>query len=705
MKHSPCHLIMSTLCWCFCTFSKARPPEIDLSENILKEYVFTGQPKCWHVYVKGTLLRLFQNLPEASWKLYESVRKYMLEYSFVLVVSSNAWFSKPLQMTNNSGSIHTITKYPFVFLHLVHMIQMKKPDDRQWDWRFALPWKLVGNIHLRDKAQTWMSHTHFSTNQTVVFQLDHPLRLNVTFYHIYFSAEINPNCSVAHLSVTSFVSNDTFRLTFCGTHSNMNMFPPSNVLVIHQLIFQPPEVRRQFCNTRFSYTVIDKSRIASLQLPAQLPLTCCVLLPQTSLIVVTISLLVRKLDKIAIKWKCHNWHLLNIHDGPGMKSHLLHSIATLGTKQAFTATTQTFQAVVIFLQTMSLRVSTDWLKYSEISQETHADHWLDSVSSTTVHFPNTFECTSPTRTLCVVKATALKDHQLNVTVVRMDENGDVNTVDCSLRGVTIFAHIQSLSTEDTVTHCPKPRFEIFGSDQDMYHKYYAPVSGVVLLFYAYKEYGNISVDLLLSSTKCKVAPVNICHKTLNQNMNWTIPGVLHIQSHTTPDHPGVGDVHRMKMSLHVDQCVILQFHHGNHSASKCRWTRLEVLGENGKSMRHDTSVSGFFRGKKTSPLRKSKSATRLCFTFVCTATWCLGCPRTFLLSYTLVHENDLICYFLSTPMKPNVCPSVSLDSISKHPVVDNTKTPVVTKQKQGFHSFWPREGQTFFGYFYPIVWC
>ncbi len=408
--------------------------------------------------------------------------------------------------------------------------------------------------------QTNRDINFYGFEEKVIFKLSMYLALNVTFekiaigYMNFYREDIG---SVA-------VKDANFSFTFWGTHSMVDIYTHScNVLVTIQA-----EPRVQY-DVHAMYSVIDQQTLASFShninnITKKPSLGVHFISMDISLFWFHFEFL--KVYRVQLKVRQATqkpFSQFHVHDGPGKKNKVVGQIFKTNNEYVFITTT--FQCLVTVWSLNSKIQGMNLIAGATGRPEAHEKcrSTINSNNSVIVFSSKTkVNNTNP----YFVEIIPSSFH-VNITIKNIKHKGVVN-VDCLYAGLAVY-EIQSSAQElSTVCH----------ADQQYKHRpVYSSYASVLLVFYAYSEYGHVSISLSASTTKCKVMKINICVFNypceLTNNMDCSfLQSSPHLQSNCFPSKEGKHypclarlDIDRATTNANIhlknESCMVVQLNH------------------------------------------------------------------------------------------------------------------------------------------------
>lgn len=399
------------------------------------------------------------------------------------------------------------------------------------------------------------------------FNLDPFFRSNMSFNYIYFSAiDINA-CHFGNLTVldsyygtiiwnkryTSVLLQSKYNFSFCGIHSTTVIY--SKYARVAAITYYLAYV---YSEIKLSFSVIDNQKIFNIPqrpefnflgsgMKKNIQVNCIwsVRFIHTAIDLNIYRIVVSKLLVISVRIKMLKKLPLDVYDGPGILSKMIASKTSILNKpnDAILVTTS-FQCVILMYNHSAL-ITFSSLDYDKnnISQ----NFLLVPGSSLNITYPN--DCSIDVDIMCYFEVETDPGFQLNVSVANMMYSGENNTANCSFAGVAAYNNQTEISTNCIKIHSS---FEIAKKNYPYYvfQNVYSSYNSLVLVLYSYKQYGNINISLLISTTTCKPKQANFCDepfaKSEGNNKQLFLTALI---TKTT----------KFVTSHNEEQCIILQF--------------------------------------------------------------------------------------------------------------------------------------------------
>ncbi len=423
------------------------------------------------------------------------------------------------------------------------------------------------------KKYSFYLHTYLRLNITI-------LKLEVLSYHI-------SKCTHDYIAVQSLSLSRNNSIKFCGKHSSgTNVFPPSHWVILTE-IFDIILKRKIFV---FSHSVMDQSIIESQSNSAQgshdfvlAPLSTYYWF-QGKEITQTFLLRAQHLEYIHVCTSLASESGFTVLDGPGKKSaEILPSWIPRG-KEIYIST-----SFVVFLSFTT--------KFFDPLQKIEFKIYLlecEFLQAEDVTEAMLLPVNTKKNTQCLGLA-AMQGNSFNITFSDYKYTGDPNTFMCDFAGVALynvlFKNNYQLVTTECVKVLEKHVFEhicgcnflwgltLIHNKEDRKFTYpqqndsksvFSSAELVHLVWYSFKEFGFLSVNVSISFTSCTIETVgsDIINKT------------------------------QCEFKFSHDQCIIVQMLHWQQKrGASCRNLYFEFYLKN--KQHYSLSAVGFIEGRYT----------------------------------------------------------------------------------------------------------
>ena len=322
----------------------------------------------------------------------------------------------------------------------------------------------------------------------ILFTLNKNLCLNLTFLQIHFGFRHLHTCAVGEVRVTSHTTNkEGFR--YCGIQSNIINYPQNRKVSIFLTTLTGKKIKTTIYNVTLFYSVIDVKRIVTLQkhtLPWQNLVWNLYLVPK-DVRVMKFGLITKKYQHFMIKFTNESGLIIELFDGPGTSS------TNIFKNNHEYHITSTFQSIIYLLIPSTKELNTECgFKFLTVSNNVSMNIKLSNL------YPHEISHTFTKYELWKI----LSYDVVNLTITNLTYTG-FNDLSCTFAGIIVYSLNKDLYTEIT-TECIS--FHNIFTYRDIYSK----SNETILVFYSYKEYGNLSMTIQLSTTKCKPVTINTC---------------------------------------------------------------------------------------------------------------------------------------------------------------------------------------------------
>ena len=204
-----------------------------------------------------------------------------------------------------------------------------------------------------------------------------------------------------------------------------------------------------------------------------------------------------KLYKLMIQFGYYLENDIVIHDGPGFKNNILEPLAKNKTEPSHKLYfTSSFQCMIHIVKKHQTSFS-NTLRYTSMKQSNITKMYFNSNETKVIKLPNSIM----NHGIGIFEISVPSDFYVNVSILNFKYQGfRIST--CRFAGLTTYNYINNYYKEIS-TVC-KPHYNIYKS-----RKMYSETARMALVFYQYKEYSTIEVEILLSVTRCNPLPFDI----------------------------------------------------------------------------------------------------------------------------------------------------------------------------------------------------
>ena len=340
------------------------------------------------------------------------------------------------------------------------------------------------------RRKLWkFSYKHLKAGEDkILFTLNEKLCLNLTFHQIYFGFRHLHSCAVGEVRVISHSKNEqVFR--YCGIHSNMINYPQNRKVSILLTTITGKEMKATVYNVTVFYSVIDIKRIITLQklmFPWQNLEWNLYLVPK-QVRVMQFRLITKKYQHFIIRFTNESGLIVDLFDGPGAFS------TNIFKNEHKSHITSTFQSIINLLIPFTEELNMECgFTFLTVSNNASMNIKLNNSHPHAIsHAFTKYELWK-----------ILSNDVVNVAITNLTYTG-FNELPCIFAGITVYSLNKDLHTE-IATECISV-YDIF-----TYRDIYSKSNETLLVFYSYKEYGNLSITIQLSTTKCKPVTINTC---------------------------------------------------------------------------------------------------------------------------------------------------------------------------------------------------
>ena len=338
-------------------------------------------------------------------------------------------------------------------------------------------------------------------------------------------------------------------LRYCGYYSQTNIYPEFNIFFIEIIALDYIDV---FIDVLVS--VLDKHKSVTIPsgISSQLIISSLWIIKEKYIISYFIQM--RKIYNIKIR-RFHQIVLerLNIYDGPGFKSPVVDRINGF-------YICSTFQCVAKLLTRFKPGLVHMILHYNASLLIKHFSYSLHNLTDI-----DSFSTDMCIQMPCVIKITVPPHFQINATVINLVyEYNHFDISVCQFGGIAAYENVRSAFIERYV-YCGNYNQTLNNSKS-----FYSNESTFIIIFYWYKGYSVIKVNLMMSLTVCK--PINILHHTLGKLCDhfkqiekcYSLLGQLTKSVPLSLERKIILAAYSSKpmylLSFSKDSCVILQFY-------------------------------------------------------------------------------------------------------------------------------------------------
>ncbi len=276
------------------------------------------------------------------------------------------------------------------------------------------------------------------------------------------------------------------------------------------------------------------------------------------------------------------------HDGPGTFSRILYSNVCFTKQCNCTVNSSTFQVFLIHFSKaqVSHLVDINFVSYTQSLKKWKVAKLYQGQPR---HFVVPSEALCNIETICLVLLKTVKEQHLNISIKDLKYKG-MSNINCSFSGIGFYNYP---SFAKTSVVCPQPNY--IGNQKESVKEYvdihryrniYSAQSSLIVVFYSFKEYGNLVMNLQAESTKCEVVIINTCNGS-----KLTDPSLESIY---------VLGESKYKLDLEPGGCKVLQTIYSlsdyDSQVEKCLLNIEERIRNQAKGSQLKFTVLGFIRG-------------------------------------------------------------------------------------------------------------
>ena len=444
-----------------------------LNSTMLKKYAFVNAPKEWH--------------------------KYLINY---------------LEMKLASFIRHQNLLEQYIFMKTETL-----PRD-------ISPKSSMENIMMYPKGLTRRTREMSNSQQDkIMFVLDRKLRLNLTFHHIHFGFRNLHDCSVGQVTVISYsLMRQMYR--YCGIYSNLINYPQSRNVSVTSTIFAGVNIKEaHIYNVSVFYSVIDTKRIVTLPEVKfhRKTLKWNLYLEQYDIRILRFQIVAKKYQLFMINFTVNSNITVEFYDGPGTLSTNTFKYNQNSYKSS------TFQCVIHLWIVSNKNLNSECgfrfvtipnAVVKSISMKDISKHRISHI----VAKPEIWKIVSSSNVnlkITNLTYTYYNDPQCSfagiaVYVLNNYTFTEIGTECFSPGNLTKYKHYLSKSKEIT-------KDSLYFDHLFTHRDFYSSSNETLLVLYSYKEYGNLSITIQVSTTKCKPVMINTCALTnICKSLNNTV---------------------------------------------------------------------------------------------------------------------------------------------------------------------------------------
>ena len=344
--------------------------------------------------------------------------------------------------------------------------------------------------------------TSFKNHQLLLsysyWNLDTKMRLNLTFFTIYFSSGVL-DWQLNHLSVVNgfdcsidlgfFKSHLYFQ--FFGQYSTFTFYTNHSQATVCLRNSNPDIITGYHVEGMFA--ILDRDQLVNTHVHQWTQLSPeLVYNVKRKYTLYRYFIAVSKFDCIIIKIKESNKFRYDIYDGPGLLADTLHI------KGSYTITS-TFQCLMLVLTPNDNMPYDSSFNFTSKMLSAKENININRTHNSLFTYPNK-KCR---KGLCISLVNADLGYQVNITSVLVKCTSPYN-FNCIYAGLVAGERLVS-EYKESKTICESN----YGSDSQ-FISFYSQNSSLILVLYWYKGYSEINVSVMISQTKCKPVFINLC---------------------------------------------------------------------------------------------------------------------------------------------------------------------------------------------------
>lgn len=322
------------------------------------------------------------------------------------------------------------------------------------------------------------------------------MRLNLTFYEIYFSYNVK-QCYLGKLEIISYASRRiAHNHILCGQYPLVRIYPTTSTITV---VLKLPPKDPLYTVLRFNFSVTDCDIVVSKPIkgfPATFNMISVQKLPPLKTMQYTFLLQVEQYKRLCINVNRTKHLALRIHDGPGLDSPIL-----LGGANQTIATG--FQCFMILFTRYTCPLEVNF-----ISMQKNFDFSINLSKD------NKSVKEFKSKGLDLFTTAKLRTHSgyyINVTVDKILYNGPYSDT-CMFGGFSLHDQkgLTDISRAYSLCHDERHLLKRLIQKQNMY----STNETFIAVGFSYREYSSIYLNLSLSCTKCPAVTLDPC--TLNR---------------------------------------------------------------------------------------------------------------------------------------------------------------------------------------------
>ena len=332
------------------------------------------------------------------------------------------------------------------------------------------------------------------------FKLHKLYRINITFDHLSFSMSYHHSCDFGSMVISSAAK---VKIEYCGIHSEIRIFPPNTNVTINFTVGRLTKF-----STIFFHSIMDSNNVITIpNLKHDLSninrWTICFL--KTHVYLQKFMLRVNTYQYLVINVTgCRNCSV-KILDGPDFISPSLKPFYFQGNHNNYQLyLISSFQCVIYVYHYNEITIN-EIFQHSSGRMKSEKNVLISPFKNVShFTFPNNQYCSH--RNVCMIRFQTNVGYRLNVSMRSM-YNTDQDDILCSYAGLSMYDIInQSYMDIDTI--CQPTKRNI-----------YSNMSRMLLVYYSFTKYSSFRVELIFSTTMCKMVELNLCTLFTNYDLH------------------------------------------------------------------------------------------------------------------------------------------------------------------------------------------
>ncbi len=521
--------------------------------------IYEKASKKWHVYIKAFLHHHTQNAFSSvtvsqqmsdGWE-FQSMASRRIPFVLHKMVCVSRLFVQKVNETVKNPNITEASLSQINFAVVLEIAGYISHTDILYTAERSFPLPCIRGDDILPIFESSFGWLLFITDR---------LRVNILFQLIHIPQRSVRNCNTASVLVLEervyTQPNETMMdpFVFCGHHSTFNLFPSFSkvqIVLLHSIVIKPKVLA--------FFSMIDQNVAHNVPFSEQMQQrpVYYVSLRENEQITVY-SIVVEKIFFIVVNVSQFVNKSFTIFDGPGVSAPVI-------VPQKNLYATSTFQCVLLkFSTTIMVAGRYMFVSYKatqlEISQEVDVQPNPPAI----LFVLDSKQCLSP----IVIQAKVEERVRMNATVKQLSFIGPNSNL-CTYGGI-VGVDVANNEYQEILTLC-EPFEETHGQGRSVYSK----SAMLILVFYWYKEYAEVSLTLQFAQTKCQSVRLDPCVVVERCKMSAQtdlcepylaeISGLSSINLYQDLDYTvEPGD---LAYSLKRDNCTVLQISQGRGASA------------------------------------------------------------------------------------------------------------------------------------------